>query len=134
MVQQLDPPGVAARDLAEALMIQTEYLGIDEPLARARSSTSISMMWQPTTSARYRGRCASTRTRSVSVVEQLRSLNPRPAGAYSPGPAPGYIVPDVTVRRFDDEWLIISNNESIPTLQGEPALSEHAAIGCRHRR
>ena len=30
-VQQLDPPGVAARDLAEALCLQMEFLGIDEP-------------------------------------------------------------------------------------------------------
>ena len=42
------------------------------------------------------------------LVEILRALNPRPAGAFSPGPSPGYIVPDVTLRRFDEEWLIIS--------------------------
>jgi RNA polymerase sigma-54 factor len=31
-VQQLDPPGVGARDLTEAMCIQMEFLGIDEPL------------------------------------------------------------------------------------------------------
>jgi RNA polymerase sigma-54 factor len=50
-------------------------------------------------------------------VELLRQLNPRPAGAFSPGPSPGYIVPDVTLRRFDDEWVITPNSEAVPTLR-----------------
>ena len=57
------------------------------------------------------------------LVEILRTLNPRPAGAFSPGPSPGYIVPDVTLRRFDDEWLIIPNNEALPTLKVSPATA-----------
>jgi len=32
VVQQLDPPGVGARTLVEALKIQMEYLGLEEPL------------------------------------------------------------------------------------------------------
>ncbi|MDO8986834.1 MAG: hypothetical protein Q7V14_01240, partial [Coriobacteriia bacterium] len=32
VVQQLDPPGVGARTLAEALAIQMTFLGLDEPL------------------------------------------------------------------------------------------------------
>ena len=51
------------------------------------------------------------------LVGVLRQLNPRPAGAFSPGPSPGYIVPDVTVRRFDDEWVIIPNSDAVPTLR-----------------
>ena len=54
------------------------------------------------------------------LVEVLRVLNPRPAGAFSPGPSPGYIVPDVTLRRFDEDWLITSNNEALPTLRVSP--------------
>jgi RNA polymerase sigma-54 factor len=54
------------------------------------------------------------------TVETLRALNPRPAGAFSPGPAPGYVIPDVTLRHFGDEWLVIANNEAVPTLRVSP--------------
>ncbi len=119
VVQQLDPPGVGARTLAEALHIQIEYLGLEEPLLEAIIADHLDDV-------------ASSHLRKVAralkadegeirrVVGVLRTLNPRPAGAYAAGPAPGYIVPDVTVRRFDDEWLIIPNNESIPTLKVSP--------------
>jgi RNA polymerase sigma-54 factor len=54
------------------------------------------------------------------LAEVLRALNPRPAGAFSPGPSPGYIVPDVTLRRFDEDWLITPNNEALPMLRVSP--------------
>ena len=53
-------------------------------------------------------------------VETLRLLYPRPAGAFSPGPAPAYVVPDVTLRRIGDEWLVIPNSEAVPTLRVSP--------------
>jgi len=116
VVQQLDPPGVGARTLAEALRIQAAQLDIDEPLLEE-------------VVAEHMDDIAANHFRKISralkvseaeirrVVGILKTLNPRPAGAFSPGPSPGYIVPDVTLRRFDDEWLIQSNNESIPTLR-----------------
>jgi len=116
LVQQLDPPGVAARDLSEALMIQAKYLGIESPLLERIVREHL----DDVAANHFRKISRALRVNEDDVrevVEQLRSLNPRPAGAYSSGPAPGYVVPDVTVRRFDDEWLIISNNESIPTLK-----------------
>jgi RNA polymerase sigma-54 factor len=118
-VQQLDPPGVGARDLAEALRLQMESLGIDEPdLLRIVQE--------------YLDEVASSHFRKIAralhvdedevrrLVEILRALNPRPAGAFSPGPSPGYIVPDVTLRRFGDDWVITPNNEALTTLRVSP--------------
>jgi RNA polymerase sigma-54 factor len=119
LVQQLDPPGVAARDLSEALMIQARYLDIASPLLERIVHEHL----DDVAANHFRKISRTLRVNEEEVrgvVDQLKSLNPRPAGAYSSGPAPGYVVPDVTVRRFDDEWLIISNNESIPTLKVSP--------------
>jgi len=55
-----------------------------------------------------------------SAIGTLKTLNPRPAGAFSPGIAPAYVTPDVAVRRFDGEWLIIPNNEVLPILRVSP--------------
>lgn len=118
-VQQLDPPGVGARDLAEALCLEMESLGLDEPLL----TRIIKEHLDDVAGNHFRKVARALRIDEDEVrrlVELLRSLNPRPAGAFSPGPSPGYIVPDVTIRRFDDEWLIIPNNEALPTLKVSP--------------
>jgi len=118
-VQQLDPPGVGARDLTEAMCIEMEFLGIDEPLL----VRIIKEHLDDIAANHYRKVARALRVDENEVrrlVEILRTLNPRPAGAFSPGPSPGYIVPDVTLRRFDEEWLIIPNNEALPTLRVSP--------------
>jgi RNA polymerase sigma-54 factor len=116
VVQQLDPPGVGARDLPEALRIQRDYLGIHEPLLE----DIICDHMDDIAANHFRKVARKLHTDEDEVrrlVEILRQLNPRPAGAFSPGPSPGYVVPDVTIRRFGDEWVIIPNNEAVPTLR-----------------
>ncbi len=119
VVQQLDPPGVGARTLVEALMIQADFLGLHEPLLerviREHLDDLAASHFRKV--ARALG-VSEDEVRRITAV--LRTLNPRPAGAFSPGPDPGYIVPDVTLRRFGDEWLITPNNESVPTLKVSP--------------
>jgi RNA polymerase sigma-54 factor len=118
-VQQLDPPGVGAQNLAEALCLQMEYLGMEEP----RLTRIINEHLDDVAANHFRRIAKALRVDEAEVrrlVELLRLLNPRPAGAFSPGPSPGYIVPDVTLRRFDDDWLIISNNDALPALRVSP--------------
>ncbi len=119
VVQQLDPPGVGARTLAEALKLQMDFLGVDEPLLEVIIRDHL----DDVASNHFRKIARTLHIDEDEVrrlVEVLRTLNPRPAGAFSPGPAPGYIVPDVTLRRFDEDWLIIPNSESVPTLRVSP--------------
>ncbi|MDR3686348.1 MAG: RNA polymerase factor sigma-54 [Coriobacteriia bacterium] len=118
-VQQLDPPGVGARDLSEALCLQMESLGIVEPLLLRIVRDHL----DDVAANHYRKVARALKVDEDEVrrlVEVLRALNPRPAGAFSPGPSPGYIVPDVTLRRFGDEWFITPNNEALPTLRVSP--------------
>ena len=118
-VQQLDPPGVGARDLTEALCLQLESLGIDEPMLLRIVRDHLDDVG----ANHYRKVARALKVDETEVrrlVEILRGLNPRPAGAFSPGPSPGYIVPDVTLRRFGDEWFITPNNEALPSLRVSP--------------
>lgn len=119
IVQQLDPPGVGAHDLAEALAIQMDYLGLEEPLVEVIIRSHL----DDVASNHYRKISRALRVDEDEVrrlVTVLKTLNPRPAGAFSPGPSPGYLVPDVTLRRFGDEWLITPNSESVPSLRVSP--------------
>jgi RNA polymerase sigma-54 factor len=115
-VQQLDPPGVGARNLAEALRIQLDSLGLEEPLLIKIAESFL----DDVASSHFRKVARALRVDEPEVrrlVELLRQLNPRPAGAFSPGPSPGYIVPDVTLRRFDEGWVITANSDAVPTLR-----------------
>lgn len=116
VVQQFDPPGVGARSLAEALRIQLDYLGLDEPLLVRIAEQHLDDV--AGSHLRKIARALKVDEGEVRrLVEILRMLNPRPAGAFSPGPSPGYIVPDVTLRRFDDGWSVTPNSEAVPTLK-----------------
>lgn len=115
-VQQLDPPGVGARSVVEALRLQAEVVGIDTPLVLGMIDAHLDDI----AASRFKKIAGALRTDEQSVreaVESLRMLNPRPAGAFSPGSAPAYVVPDVTLRRFDDEWLVMPNSEAVPGLR-----------------
>jgi RNA polymerase sigma-54 factor len=116
VVQQLDPPGVGARSLVEAMQIQLDYLGLDEPVLLRMVKEHL----DDVAANHFRKIARSLRIGEDEVrrlVAILRGLNPRPAGAFSPGPSPGYIVPDVTIRRFGDEWLVTPNSDAVPPLR-----------------
>jgi RNA polymerase sigma-54 factor len=116
VVQQLDPPGVGARSLVEAMQIQLDYLGLDEPMLLKMVKEHL----DDVAANHFRKIARSLRIGEDEVrrlVAILRGLNPRPAGAFSPGPSPGYIVPDVTIRRFGDEWLVTPNSDAVPPLR-----------------
>ncbi|MCL4553662.1 MAG: RNA polymerase factor sigma-54 [Actinobacteria bacterium] len=115
-VQQLDPPGVGASSLIEALQAQVRFLQLDDPVLDA----IIAHHLEDVAFRRFRKISRALRVTEDQVrdrVQALKKLNPRPAGEFSPGPSPGFVVPDVVVRRFDDQWLVLSNNESVPSLR-----------------
>lgn len=119
VVQQLDPPGVGARTVKEALLLQAETIGVSSPLLTALIEDHLDDV--AVNHFRKIGRALGVSESEVrNAVETLRLLNPRPAGAFSSGSAPGYVVPDVTLRRFGDEWLVIANSEAVPTLRVSP--------------
>jgi RNA polymerase sigma-54 factor len=113
------PPGVGARDVREALLIQLEYLGIGDPVV----VDIIVGHLDDVGASRFRKVARALHVpedRVREAVETLRTLNPRPAGAFSPGISPAFIVPDVTLRHEGDEWLVIPNNEALPVLRVSP--------------
>jgi len=119
VVQQLDPPGVGARSVREALLLQAETIGVTSAVLTSIIEDHLDDV--AVNHFRKIGRSLGVSEELVrDTVEVLRLLNPRPAGAFSPGPAPSYVVPDVTLRRFGDEWLVMSNNEAVPTLRVSP--------------
>jgi RNA polymerase sigma-54 factor len=114
-VQALDPPGVAARDLRECLLLQLQQLDIDDPLVFALVEEHLEALQKRD----FRGIARAT-GRSIEDVaaaaQVIASLEPRPGRAFG-GDEPVYITPDIYVTKVGDEFHIVLNEDGLPKLR-----------------
>lgn len=115
LVQGFDPPGVAARDLRECLLLQLEPLGLTgtlvERLVRDHLGDIEKRKYQML-AARY----GCTQEVIREAVHVIKGLEPKPGRGFS-NLQPVYIKPDVYVVRDNDDFRIVLNDESVPNLR-----------------
>lgn len=117
-VQSLDPPGVAARDLRECLLIQLRQLPQDLPARDAAIAVcrhGFEYLPRSDVPALVR-RLALAEQEAQAALELIRRLNPKPGALIAPMPSQ-YLVPDVFVRRHEGTWRVELNAESTPKLR-----------------
>jgi RNA polymerase sigma-54 factor len=114
-IQFFDPPGVAARDLSECLLAQLENLGLVSSLAHRIVADHLSQL----ESKRYD---KLARELGVTVEDILSAAHL--IGSLEPHPARGFeeeavltIIPDVSVKKIEDEWVIFLNDDGLPRLR-----------------
>jgi RNA polymerase sigma-54 factor len=119
LVQELDPAGIAARDLRECLLIQLKLADTPNPLATKIVSDHL----QDVQDKQYR-RIASAVGCSLEDVERsleaIRRLDPRPGQRYN-DTQPRLIEPDVAFVKVDEGYRVVLNEEGLPQLR----LSRH---------
>ena len=118
LVQAMEPPGMAARDLRECLLIQLRQLPADTPY-RTEAMLLVSSYLQMLGDHDYRQlmrRMKLDRGSLQQVVALVQSLNPKPGAQIREIPTQ-YIVPDVYVRKEKDKWKVELNTETIPQLR-----------------
>jgi len=136
LVRQMDPPGVACRDLRECLIYQLRYHqhqleshknGNGEREATAQLlADAIAIVDQHLRALQNKQHKEIARAlgRSPEVVEHalhyIRTLDPRPGLRYNKV-QPRLIEPDVGFVKHGDEWLVIMNDEDVPQLRLNPA-------------
>jgi len=117
-IQSFDPPGIAARNLQECLLLQISQLGKNGSLAEKLLENHLEKLEE-----RFYSRIAKEEGVSVddiiAAVKFIRELNPEPGLKYNPKQIE-YIVPDVIVVKVDDDYQVITNNEGIPRLRINP--------------
>ena len=117
-IQQFDPPGVAARDLRECLLIQLNQQSDDTQWvleARALVKDHLDLLGAHDLAALMRKtRLADEELREVIAL--IRTLNPHPGSAIA-NPETEYVVPDVLVRRERDKWLVELNPDTAPRVR-----------------
>ena len=112
VVQSFDPPGVAARDLAECLAIQLRERDRFDPAMQALVSR-LDLVAKRDFGA-LRRLCGVDDEDLVEMLGEIRRLDPKPGRAFGSS-AVEVLVPDVFVRAAPDgSWLIELNSEALP--------------------
>jgi RNA polymerase sigma-54 factor len=134
VVRQLDPPGVACRDLRECLLNQLRYHQQQNELHKNGNGESTSEILndaiaivdqhlRAVQNKQYK-EIARILSRPVEAVQQaldyIRTLDPRPGLRYNKT-QPRLIEPDVAFVKHGDEWLVVMNDEDVPQLRLNPA-------------
>ncbi len=114
-IQEMDPPGVAARDLRECLLLQLARLGLADSLAARIVADHLKLLETRNYPALIKATAASA-TEVNAAVEVITSLDPRPGRVYS-DEEPQYITPDVYVYKLGDEYVIMLNDDGLPRLR-----------------
>ncbi|MCI5143139.1 MAG: RNA polymerase sigma-54 factor, partial [Candidatus Electrothrix sp. ATG1] len=115
LVQSLDPPGIAARDLRESLLLQLERKGMEEDLAYQLVADHLDEL-QSHNFTKIAAKIDYTAREVRSAFGVISSLTPYPGNEYS-NEQTNYVIPDVYVYKLDDEFIIQLNNDGLPQLQ-----------------
>jgi len=114
-VQQFDPPGVAARDVQESILIQLRRLDREDSLTyritRDHFDDLINHRWADV--ARELG------VKPIEVqdaADEIAKLDPKPGLKHSSDPE-RYIIPDLIVEKIDGEYMVFANDTSLPRLR-----------------
>ena len=113
-IQTFDPPGVAARDLRECILIQMRHQGMnglaleiiqehfEDLIHRRMSDIAKSMGISP--------------KEVQDAADEIRLLDPKPGIKYSADPEQ-YIIPDLIVEKIDGEYHVFVNDTNLPRLR-----------------
>ncbi|WP_423821430.1 RNA polymerase factor sigma-54 [Salinisphaera sp. SPP-AMP-43] len=118
-IQNFDPPGVAARDLAECLTIQLQGLPTDtpgRPLALTLvESEPLDQLAGPNLEALAKRRSLARRDLDQAIA-LIQTLQPHPGEAFSQHES-NYVIPEVFVSRSSEGWHVALNSDIAPKLR-----------------
>ncbi|MBW3533637.1 MAG: RNA polymerase factor sigma-54 [Gemmatimonadetes bacterium] len=123
-IQFFDPPGVAARDLRECILIQMRHHEMEGSLAheivREHFDDLINHRWSDI------AKSMGINAREVQdAADEISTLDPKPGLKYTPDPEQ-YVIPDLIVDVIDGEYMVFVNDTSLPRLRLSRAYREVA--------
>ena len=118
LVQAMEPPGIAARDLRECLLLQLEQCPQDTPcLNKAREIVDqhLQLMAARDFNQLMR-RLKIDRETLQHTISLIQTMNPRPGSQIQPARTE-YIIPDVYVKKVKGVWKVELNTDALPHLR-----------------
>lgn len=115
LVQSFDPPGIAARDIKECLLLQLKPLGLEGSLVEKIISNDLELVGKrkyPQIAKQYEVSLEDV----AAAVKVIEGLDPKPGMSFSSTSA-DYIVPDVYIVKSDEGYQILLNDDGMPRLR-----------------
>src|SRR5687768_14312242 len=115
IVQGFDPPGVAARNVQECLLIQLKSDPNPDPV----SVEIVAEHFEDLSRRRYPDIARALKLpldRIMESVEEIMALEPKPGRRFG-GNDSRYIVPDVVVHKMGADYVVVLNEDGIPRLR-----------------
>jgi RNA polymerase sigma-54 factor len=118
VVQAFDPPGIAARSVAECIELQLRQLAPDTPGLAAATEIARRHLDLVATQqfALLRRTLSIDEDELARAIALVRSCHPRPGSTIQPT-QPDYVVPDVFVRRGQHGWVAELNASALPRVR-----------------
>ncbi len=114
-IQELDPPGIAARNLTECLLIQLDRLELSDSLAANICRHHLALVGKKDIPALCRT-LQITREDVALAIKTIRTLEPRPGRPYKNTDSI-YVIPDVYINKIGDTYVISLNEDGLPKLK-----------------
>ena len=126
-VQGFDPPGVAARDLRECLLIQAESLGLSHSLVWIIIDRFLPHLERKKYKAiaKVLGVGLHEISHAVKIIE---GMEPRPGRPFY-NVNNQAIIPDVIVMWFEGKWHVLRNDDGLPRIRIQPKYQALVAKG-----
>ena len=118
VIRTFDPAGVGSTSLAECLLTQLNHLGSDDPVIRKIITHHIKDL----ENKNYKAITRALKIRmedALAAINIIKSLEPKPGRQFRQD-EPRYIIPDIYVYKFEDDFVILLNDDDLPRLHINP--------------
>ena len=127
-IQKFDPPGVAARDLRECLILQIRRKDRSRDVI-LRAEEIVDEHFDAFTKRHYEKilkKTGWTQDEFKEALDEIQKLNPKPGSSYSNQQTKSVqqIVPDFILDLKDDELVLSLNNKNVPDLKVSQTYSD----------
>ncbi len=123
VIQQFDPPGIAARNLQESLRIQLRLKGKATDLAYRVIDQHFEDLIHNRLPLVQKNLGCTAEELKAAIHQEIASLNLQPAGCLPSSPLPS-LTPDLILRKEEKGWSVEVNEEWIPKFRLVEGASE----------
>ncbi|GAB1410807.1 RNA polymerase factor sigma-54 [Desulfovibrionales bacterium] len=128
-IQRFDPVGVAARTPQECLLVQLETLGQDDPILVSLVRDHL----EDIENRRYKPLLRKFKIQMEDLkayLDIIQTLDPMPGASYG-SESTVYVSPDVFVYEYENEFVIVMNDDGLPRLQLSPYYMEDMSLAVK---
>ncbi|MBE8221845.1 MAG: RNA polymerase factor sigma-54 [Bdellovibrionales bacterium] len=122
-IQEMDPPGVGARNLQESLILQAKFHQEDTPDILNIINNHFKYLEKKDFKS-----IAKAMNYSVDLTKELCQIilnfSPKPGQAFTVSSAGTYVSPDIYITKSAGEYIIFLNQDGLPSLQISPSYKD----------